>query len=1107
MDPISLILIQFAISYIMGRLTQPNGPRTKDLAAGLGDYGVVRPLLFGSAVRMVGVVIAQAAIKETVHKKKPAFDYLFGIVGALLPPTKTYTYSDTLALLLADRTNDDPIEGLINLKAGGKTIFNSSQSAVVSETLDGQGRLIRRKYGPNRYCKSVTVYGGGFDQLPDPILESVIGEQPGYVGSALVVLEDFQLKDFGNAVPVPIEALVQVKTNESLASVCESICAAAGIDPVRDLSSTALNDAVVRGYSITGESKCWDALKPLLPAFGVDLAEVAGQLRFYSRSQIMRSTIPPDDMGAYVGGDSPAKKFEFMRETDVKLPREMALTFIDPARDYQTNTAASKRSHGSAESNVAVNIPLVLTADEGASAAALMHWDAWLGRSQVRFSLTDAWNGIEPGLAYAIPIAGEFVPYRITRTLRGANGIIEVEAVSDEAVTYTASVTGTSGEVTPPNSTLIIDTRVVPIDGPIVNDSHDEYGFYAAMAGTDPDWPGADIEASTDGLAFSLIAFGADSSVIGDVTGMLAAGTTTGLNDTLDTTSVLTVVVLHHGMELVGASDAELDALANLCFVGKDGLGEYLQFKTATKIGPVTWELTNLRRGRKGTDWAIGAHVAGEEFALLTDGGVFRVAASTTDSWGVPLTLRGVTTNQDEADADTVAFTNTGEGKRPYSPVAVAGNWDGSYNLTISCTARSRLNAGGLGIDDLNEVDVEITSGAGRSITGAGTSVAYSAANQTADGITPGDTINGRIRRTSDVNDGRWRNFSLIGPITKIAFETDTALARGMLLRRGVGRADEADAALALNSPVSAPVGMATETETARALSSGPYGAHVGWRVKINSSVDAASVNHCGIREAELRGSVGGADLTTGGTAFQGGPGSDFGNGVNAPWDGNSANIWARSDASGFGFFFGYLFASPTVIAELSLTGASVAASPVDFELQYSDDTTNGTDGTWTTAFTAWEPSWSADGAVRIWPQAPAAGQYKAHRLNVTASNDASFTLIQEMEMRATVGGGDQCNGGRAFGSQANVNEEPAKAFDNADGNNYDLHIPVTGYIAYGFASPVGVAQYTVRCNNTNSRTPKDWDFQGSNDGVTWTTLNSQTNQTWAVPETKAFTV
>jgi len=762
--PFAALLIQFAISYLMSRLTQPNGPRLTDLSAGFGDYGVSLGWLFGSATRSAGVVLAADDIKETVHKHKPVTDYLFGIVGALLPSVKTYTYSITLAIFLADRTHDEPIEDLLKLYAGGKIIFNSAHAPVVSETLDANGRLIRRKYGKSKYCTSVTVYGGGFDQVADPILDSAIGPQPGYRGWAYAVIEDLQLKDFGNTPPMPVEALTKVKTNETLASVCETICAAAGVDTEHDMSSTALTSKLVRGYSITSEAKCGDALKPLFPAFGFDLAEVAGQLRFYLRSQSLRATIPPEHMGAYVFGDTAPERFEIEREPDVKLPRETALTFVDPAREYQPNTASSTRSEGSAESNISANLPLVLTADEGATTAALMHWEAWLGRTPIRFTLTNLWNGIEPGLAYAIKVAGQFVPYRITRKLRGANGLTMVEAVSDEAVTYTAVAIGSSGNPPPTNSTLFPDTRVVAIDGPILLDGDDEYGFYAAIAGSDADWTLGELEGSIDGVNYADLLQTGDSAIVGDVASALPAGSTTGLDDTLDTTSMVTVLLLHDGMELASATDAELDTFANLAFLGTDGQGEYLQFKTATKVAPATWELTDLRRGRKGTDWAMGTHVAAEEFVLLTDGGVTRLPASTLDSWGVPLSLRGVTFNQDEADADIIAFTNSGEGKRPYSPVNVEGSWDGSNNLTITCDPRSRLNAGGLGVDDRDEVEVEILNGIGRTIVSAGSDANYSAVDQAADGIAPGGSIIGRIRRTSDVNNGRWRNFFLIGP-------------------------------------------------------------------------------------------------------------------------------------------------------------------------------------------------------------------------------------------------------------------------------------------------------------------------------------------------------
>lgn len=744
MDPVSF-LIQLAVTYLVTRLQQPNGPRNKDLAAGLGDYGVPLPNLFGEVVRMVGVVIAQATIQETVHKKKPVSDYLFGLAGAFLKAVKTYTYSDTLALLLADRTNDTPIEGLTSLIAGGKTIFRASESDIVSETFDADGYLIKRKYKGNAYLKSVTVYGGGFDQVPDPILNASPGvePQPAYRGSAYVVLEDLQLKEFGNAVPVPIEALVKVKTGQSLADVCEIVCGAAGIDTVHDLSSTTLTDRVVRGYAVSTETSCWDALKPLFPAFGFHAAEVAGQIRFYKRSQALRASIPPDDMGAHIYGEDPPERFNFKRATDLDLPRETGLTFIDPNRDYQVNTATSQRSEGNAKSNVAVTIPLVLTASEGATAAALMHWEAWLGRTQGTFSLTDQWIGLEVGRAYAINVAQEIVPYRILRSTRGANGIIEVEAISDEQVTYTASVAGSSGTDEPPISTAVAATRIIPIDGSILVDADDDFGFYLVAGGGGPQWTEGTFSASLDNIEYSDFLDLTQSAPMGDVTGTLAAGVTTGLDNTLDTTSVLTVVLLHDGMVLESATDAELDAGANLSFVGADGLGEYLQFKTATNTVGSTWVLTNLRRGREGTDYAIASHASGEEFALLTDGGLYRIPATTTASWNEGVWLKATTFNQDEADVTAIAFTNTGEGKRPYSPINLSGSFDGSNNLAMTWTRRSRFDDGSLGTDTPESYEVDIILGGSvvRTIASATPTASYLATDQATDGVTVGGVI------------------------------------------------------------------------------------------------------------------------------------------------------------------------------------------------------------------------------------------------------------------------------------------------------------------------------------------------------------------------------
>jgi hypothetical protein len=796
-------VVNLGASYLLSRLSAQDGPRLDNLAATTGEYGVTMPRLLGEKVRIAGLFMAQADIKESRHTAgSPELAIAMGAVsgaaegftlggpvgaaigavaggllGALMPKQHYYTYSDTFALLLADRLDDWPIEGVEQLFAAGKTIFSGAEP-VIAETFDANGRLVMRKWGQNLYFKSLALYAGGSEQGVDPVLAAVLSETGAYPFSAYIVIEDLQLKQFGNSVPT-VEALTNVATGQSLASAVEKICAAARIDVTRDLSSTMLAGKLLRGYALTSDSTCWDALKPLLPLFGADAAEVSGQIRFYRREQAMRATIPPEDMGAHDGADDAPERYHFVRSTDIDLPRETTLTWLDPARDYQENSATAKRTEGNAASNVSIKVPVVLSADEGASAAALMHWDAWLGRTALTFTLTDAWLGLEAGLAYAIEFMGQFVPYRVTRRTRGANGLIEVEARSDEAVTYAAQIAHVTGLMPDQPSTLLPDTRLVLIDMPILEDAHDDYGFYIIVAGSAPEWERGQAQVSADGVNFATLFHGVASAIVGDVTGILAAGTTTGLDNTLDTASVLTVVLLHDGMTLASVSDGELDAHANFAFVGKHGQGEYVQFKTATKVAPKTWQLTNLRRGRRGTDWAIGLHAIGEEFALLGDVGEFRFVYSDDSDWGNSLTYRGVTLHQDEAAASTQTFINTGEGKRPYSPVGVAVSWDASNNATISWTPRSRLSGGGLGIDDLNDYQVQITNGVGRTLTAtATTSVVYLAAAQTADGLTPGGTLIGRVRQLSGVNNGRWRDFVLtVGGATAAPLQVQSVAA------------------------------------------------------------------------------------------------------------------------------------------------------------------------------------------------------------------------------------------------------------------------------------------------------------------------------------------
>lgn len=771
--------VQLVVTYSLAKLSAPDGPKLTDSEHIKGNFGAPIPRVYGGAVRLDNCeFIAFGPLVEKKRKvKKNWFDKAMNILSPitnLLPQPSYYTYSRSFAVLIADRTNDDPIEDVLEIWANGKRIFRRGSAVPEAELLDANGGLIYRRFGKDSgthsLFESITIYGGGFEQTADPTVASYTDDTQGYRGTAYFSIKKLELQDFGNSTP-QLDVLVKAKDGESLATFAEAVSAAAGMDPQRNVSTTALVSKEVRGYAVLQESTCWEAIRPLLPAHRVDASEVAGQIRFFERGNAMRYVIPENDMAGHIYGDERPALWNSARSPDVGLPKEYSFTFRDPARDYQANTQFSRRSEGDASSNISASVAVTLTADEGRQTAELLHWEAWAARLAKTFTLTDQWIGVSPGDVYGHQSPDGIRPHRITRKTRGANGIIEIESVSDEFVVYRSAASGNSGVVPENPVQLIVDTRLVLIDGPIMADLHDDDGFYIALAGEGTGWRGATVQRS-DGTYEDVVDTFIES-VIGDVQGTLAAGATTGLDDTLDNVTVLTVDLLHSGMVLEDATLGELtDDLANVAWVGGSVDGEILQFTTAVKTIGTTWELTGLLRGRRGTDHAIATHGAGETFVLLEADALFRVDFG-DDDWNLSRDYRAVSEYQDEADADVVAFTNTGEGKRPYSPVNVEGDWDGSNDLTITFEARSRMNSGGLGIDDRDEYEVEILSGAGRVELTATESWVYTAADQITDGLTPGGTIEGRVRQTSDVNDGRWRDFEIVGPLS---FRADSTL-------------------------------------------------------------------------------------------------------------------------------------------------------------------------------------------------------------------------------------------------------------------------------------------------------------------------------------------
>jgi hypothetical protein len=107
-----------------------------------------------------------------------------------------------------------------------------------------------------------------------------------------------------------------------------------------------------------------------------------------------------------------------------------------------------------------------------------------------------------------------------------------------------------------------------------------------------------------------------------------------------------------------------------------------------------------------------------------------------------------------------------------------------------------------------------------------------------------------------------------------------------------------------------------------------------------------------------------------------------------------------------------------------------------------------------------------------------------------------------------TCGGGGQlavcgalpnlAQGGTVTSSNPNVSpEDMTKAFDNSSSTKWYATV-TTAWIAYQFAGTTThkVTSYAITsANDVPTRDPSAWQFQGSNDGTTWTTLDTRTAQ------------
>lgn len=525
-----------------------------------------------------------------------------------------------------------------------------------------------------------------------------------------------------------------------------------------DIDVTALASQVVRGYRVAATGAIRAAIDPLRGAWPFDVIQSGYRVKFVPRGTPPIASVTEGELDARSGDDGAGLRFGLDREMDTQLPRRLTLMYVDPSREYDIGEQSAERLHTQSDNVREVEMSIVLTADEGAQIAERLLYLQWLERVQSeRFRLPPTYLALEPGDVITVTTSDASHRLHLQSVHYLNDGRLECQARLDQPAVYSPAAQGEDGDSTGATLTLEGLTRAAYLDIPAIRESEDRPGFVAAVTGYLDGWSGGVVFESPDrGQTWNEIdATAAPGANIGIALTSIGAGRT----DIIDTVSVLQVEM---SQDLESVTQLQLFGGSNLFAYGSDGRWEIIGAQTCTLQGDGSWILTNLLRGRFGTESAMTQHAVGDTVVALT-ANTLTFVPSETSAIGLSRLYLAITAGGTLDSDYATEFTYRGVNLECLSPVYLNGNRDPStQDWTLTWMRRTRV--GGAWRDYVDamlgetaesyEIDIFADgtyATVKRTLTSTSASVSYSSANQVTDFGSNQSTLYVRIYQMSTI--------------------------------------------------------------------------------------------------------------------------------------------------------------------------------------------------------------------------------------------------------------------------------------------------------------------------------------------------------------------
>lgn len=548
--------------------------------------------------------------------------------------------------------------------------------------------------------------------------------------------------------------------------IVEDVSAVVGLDSTTDIDATTLTDNV-RGYALVQQTTAADAIIPLGGLFFFDGVESDGKIVYVKRGQSNSFAHTQD--GLIVGNDLSQGVVVETRTQEIEIPERFAISYMDYDQDYNTGTAPARRVREPtpamrSRDTQTVQLPIVFSASLDAPAAIVEKMLFTLWNERISYSWQAPFDAlpINPTDVGTITLNdGLIISTRVTKAIINADLSVSLIGVRQNAFVNDSDTVGQGNlgypQQLPPGP---LATALFLLDIPLLRDIDDTGGLYdrlyVAMNGYQSGWPGGSLWDSATGAVFAPTGVSAISGV--------AFGTVqTALLDTVtpsETDYIHTIRVYMTQGELSSVTYDEFIDNTNVLIIGSPTLQnwEIILFQNAVQQDDGSYILSNIIRGRRGTEFRTGTHVNGE-IAIFP-------SVATVTSYLLPLSTlnatrfyKGVGFSQLPEQAQTQSLASTGAPLKPWTVADVNAAVSGS-DVVITWNRRNRIandlmdGTGTIPMSEQTEsYSIDILSGHNgtvkRTLTSTSETVTYTSANITTDFGTLPATLYFRVYQIS----------------------------------------------------------------------------------------------------------------------------------------------------------------------------------------------------------------------------------------------------------------------------------------------------------------------------------------------------------------------